>query len=79
MGLSADVDQTPLVSMLGHLAQMSERQSQVQLAQNEVLTELALSLAADWAVLRELLASGGSGGEPRRAGAVAHIHVPKMG
>ena len=36
-------------------------------------------MAADRAILRELLASGGRGDEPRGAGAVPHIHVPKMG
>ena len=42
-----------------------------------MLFELAQSLAADRAVLRELLVSGERGGEPRAA--VGHIHVPKMG
>ncbi|KAK0137336.1 Zinc finger protein 24 [Merluccius polli] len=58
---------------------MSERQAQVQQAQNEVLLELGQSLTADRAVLQELLASGDRGREPRAAGAVGHIHVPKMG
>jgi hypothetical protein len=44
-----------------------------------VLTELAQSLAADRAVLRELLASGGRGEGPRGAGSVAIIPVPKFG
>ena len=54
-GAGADMDQSPLGSVLGHLAQMAERQGQLQQAQSEVLTELAQSLAADWAVIRELL------------------------
>ncbi|XP_030196184.1 uncharacterized protein LOC115531196 isoform X2 [Gadus morhua] len=83
-GAGADMDQSPLGSVLGHLAQMAERQGQLQQTQSEVLTELAQSLAAqslaaDRAVLRELLASGGRGEGPRGAGPVANIHVPKMG
>ena len=58
---------------------MSERQAQIQQSQNEVLLELAQSLTADRAVLRELLDSSDHGREPRAAGAVGHIHVPKMG
>ena len=73
------MDQSPLGSVLGHLAQMAERQGQLQQTQSEVLTELAQSLAADRAVLRELLASGGRGEGPRGEGPVANIHVPKMG
>ncbi|CAL8394169.1 unnamed protein product [Boreogadus saida] len=46
------MDQSPLGSVLGHLAQMAERQGQLQQTQSEVLTELAQSLAADRAVLR---------------------------
>ena len=72
------MDQSPLGSVLGHLAQMAERQGQLQQAQSEVLTELAQSLAADWGVLREFLASGGHGEGPRGAGPVANIHVPKI-
>ncbi|KAK0138987.1 hypothetical protein N1851_024461 [Merluccius polli] len=56
---------------------MSERQAQVQQAQNEVLLELGQALTADRAVLQELLISGDRG--PRAAGAVGPIHVPKMG
>ena len=68
------------LGVLGHLAQMAERQGQLQQAQSEVLTELAQSLGqSDRAVLRELLASGGRGEGPRGAGPVANIHVPKMG
>ena len=78
-GAGADIDQSPLGSVLRHLAQMAERQGQLQLIQSEVLTELAQSLAADRAVLLELLASGGGGEGPRGAGPVANIHVPKMG
>ena len=74
------MDQSPLGSVLGHLAQMAERQGQLQQTQSEVLTELAQSLGqSDRAVLRELLASGGRGEGPRGAGPVANIHVPKMG
>ncbi|CAL8256678.1 unnamed protein product [Boreogadus saida] len=43
------MDQSLLGSVLGHLAQMAERQGQLQRTQSEVLTELAQSLAADWA------------------------------
>ena len=64
---------------LGHLAQMAELQGQLQQTQSEVLKELAQSLAADRAVLWELLASGGRGEGPRGAGPVANIHVPKFG
>ena len=71
--------QSPLGKVLGHLAKMAERQGQLHQVQNEVLTELAQSLAADRAMLRELLASGGRGEGPRGAGAATHIHVPKMG
>ncbi|CAL8394952.1 unnamed protein product [Boreogadus saida] len=38
-------------NVLGHLAQMAERQGQLHQAQNEVLTDLAQSLAADRAML----------------------------
>ena len=72
------MEQSPLAAVLGHLAQMSERQPQLQQAQNEVLLELAQSLTADRAVLRELLVSGDHGREPRAAGAVGHIHVPSF-
>ncbi|KAK0145667.1 SCAN domain-containing protein 3 [Merluccius polli] len=58
---------------------MSERQAQVQQAQNEVLLELGQALTADRAVLQELLVSGDRGRGPRAAGAVGPIHVPKMG
>ena len=51
------MDQSPLGNVLGHLAQMAERQSQIHHAQNKVLTELAQSMAADRAMLRELLTS----------------------
>ena len=71
------MDQSPLGNVLGHLAQMAERQSQLHHAQNEVLTELARSLAADRAMLRELLTSSGRGEGPR--GATPNIHIPKMG
>ena len=73
------MDQSPLGNVLGHLAQMAERQGQLHQAQNEALTDLAQSLAADRAMLRELLASGGRGEGPRGAGPATHIHVPKMG
>ena len=49
------MDQSPLGNVLGHLAQMAERQGQLHQAQNEALTDLAQSLAADRAMLRELL------------------------
>jgi hypothetical protein len=39
--------QSPLGKVLGHLAKMAERQGQLHQVQNEVLTELAQSLAAD--------------------------------
>ncbi|CAL8340151.1 unnamed protein product [Boreogadus saida] len=71
------MDQSPLGNVLGHLAQMAERQSQLHHSQNEVLTELAQSLAADRAMLRELLTSSGRGEGPR--GATPNIHIPKMG
>ena len=73
------MDHSPLGNVLGHLAQMAERQGQLHQAQNEALTDLAQSLAADRAMLRELLASGGRGEGPRGAGPATHIHVPKMG
>ena len=73
------MEQSPLGNVLGHLAQMAERQGQLHQAQNEALTDLAQSLAADRAMLRELLASGGRGEGPRGAGPATHIHVPKMG
>ena len=70
------MDPSSLASVLGHLAQRAERQTQLQQAQNEVLVELARSLATDREAMRELLGSGERGGEtrPRR-----HIYVPKMG
>ena len=73
------MDQSPLGNVLGHLAQMAEQQGQLHQAQNEVLAELAQSLAADRAMLRGLLASGGRGEGPRGAGTATPIHVPKMG
>ena len=73
------MDQSPLGNVLGHLAQMAEQQGQLHQAQNEVLAELAQSLAADRAMLRELLAAGGRGEGPRGAGPATQIHVPKMG
>ncbi|KAK0141106.1 hypothetical protein N1851_021908 [Merluccius polli] len=71
------MDQSPLGNILGHLAQMSERQSQLHLAQNEVLSELAQSLAEDRTMLRELIKPGGGGEGPRPAN--PQIHIPKMG
>ncbi|CAL8394884.1 unnamed protein product [Boreogadus saida] len=38
------MEQSPLASVLGHLAQTAELQTQLQQAQNEVLVELARSL-----------------------------------
>ncbi|CAL8306834.1 unnamed protein product [Boreogadus saida] len=38
-GAGTDMDQSPLGSVLGHLAQMSERQGQLQQTQSKVLTE----------------------------------------
>ena len=73
------MDQSPLGNVLRHLAQMAEWQGQIQQAQNEVLTELAQSLAADRLMLREILASGGRGEGPRGAAAAPSIHIPKMG
>ncbi|KAK0152897.1 SCAN domain-containing protein 3 [Merluccius polli] len=78
-GQSAAMEQSPLAAILGHLTQMSDRQTQLQRTQNEVLLELGQSLTADRAVLQELLVSGNRDREPRAAGAVGHIHVPKMG
>ncbi|CAL8358712.1 unnamed protein product [Merluccius merluccius] len=71
------MDQSPLGNILGHLAQMAERQSQLHLAQNEVLSELAQSLAEDRTMLRELIKPGGGGEGPRPAN--PQIHIPKMG
>ena len=42
-----------LASVLGHLAQTAERQTQLQQAQTEVLVELARSLATDREAMRE--------------------------
>ena len=76
MGLESSMEQSPLASVLGHLAQTAALQTQLQQVQNEVLVELARSLATDREAMRELLGSGERGGEtrPRR-----HIYVPKMG
>ncbi|CAL8394943.1 unnamed protein product [Boreogadus saida] len=68
--------QSSLASVLGHLAQTAERQTQLQQAQNEVLVELARSLATDREAMRELLGSGEHGGETRPW---RKIYVPKMG
>ena len=73
------MEQSPLAAILGHLTQMSDRQTQLQRTQNEVLLELGQSLTADRAVLQELLVSSNREREPRAAGAVGHIHIPKMG
>ena len=73
------MEQSPLAAILGHLTQMSDRQTQLQQTQNEVLLELGQSLTADRAVLQELLVSSNREREPRAAGAVGHIHIPKMG
>ncbi|CAL8371991.1 unnamed protein product [Arctogadus glacialis] len=62
------MNQSPLGNVLGHLAQRAERQGPLHQAQNEVLSDLAQSLAADRAMRRELLASGGPA-----------THIPKMG
>ncbi|CAL8350137.1 unnamed protein product [Boreogadus saida] len=70
------MDPSSLASVLGHLAQRAERQTQLQQAQNEVLVELAGSLATDREAMRELLGSGERGGETRPW---RHIYVPKMG
>ena len=70
------MDPSSLASVLGHLAQRAERQTQLQQAQNEVLVELARSLATDREAMRELLGSGERGGETRLR---QHIYVPKMG
>ena len=75
MGLESSMDPS-LASVLGHLAQRAERQTQLQQAQNEVLVELARSLATDREAMRELLGSGERGGETRPW---RHIYVPKMG
>ncbi|XP_056444349.1 uncharacterized protein LOC130380948 [Gadus chalcogrammus] len=56
------MDQSPLGSVLGHLAQMAELQGQFQQAQSEVLTELAQSLVADRAF--ELLPPGDTATDP---------------
>ena len=47
------MEQSPLASVLGHLAQTAALQTQLQQAQNEVLVELARSLAADREAMRE--------------------------
>ena len=70
------MDPSSLASVLGHLAQTAERQTQLQQAQTEVLVELARSLATDREAMRELLGSGERGGETRLR---QHIYVPKMG
>ena len=72
----SSMEQSPLASVLGHLAQTAERQTQLQQAQNGVLVELARSLATDREAMRELLGSGERGGETRPW---QHIYVPKMG
>ena len=73
------MDQSLLGNVLGHLAQMAERQGQLHQVQNEVRSDLAQTVAADRAMLREPLASGGRDEGPRGAGPASHIHVPKMG
>ncbi|KAK0131258.1 hypothetical protein N1851_034046 [Merluccius polli] len=45
------MEQSPLAAILGHLTQMSDRQTQLQRTQNEVLLELGQSLTADRAGL----------------------------
>ena len=70
------MEQSPLASVLGHLAQTAELQTQLQQAQNEVLVELARSLAADREAMRELLGSGKRGGVTRPG---QQIFIPKMG
>ena len=62
------MEQSPLAAILGHLTQMSDRQTQLQQTQNEVLLELGQSLTADRAVLQELLVSSNREREPRAAG-----------
>ena len=59
------MDPSSLASVLGQLAQRAKRQTQLQQAQNEVLVELARSLATDREAMRELLGSGERGGETR--------------
>ena len=56
------MDPSSLASVLGHLAQTAERQTQLQQAQTEVLVELARSLATDREAMWELLGSGERGG-----------------
>ena len=70
------MEQSPLASVLGHLAQTAELQTQLQQAQNEVLVELARSLAADREAMQELLGSGKRGGVTRPG---QQIFMPKMG
>ncbi|CAL8254303.1 unnamed protein product [Boreogadus saida] len=70
------MEQSPLASVLGHLAQSAELQTQLQQAQNEVLVELARSLAADREAMRELLGSGERSGVARPG---RQIYIPKMG
>ena len=72
----SSMEQSPLASVLGHLAQTAELQTQLQQVQNEVLVELARSLAADREAMRELLGSGKGGGVTRPG---QQIFIPKMG
>ena len=74
-----NLDQSPLANVLGYLAQMSELQGQLHQVQNGVLLEIARSLAADRAILCELVTSVGGGDGYRAAVAVPHIHIQKMG
>ena len=53
-----------LASVLGHLAQRAERQTQLQQAQNEVLVELARSLATDREAMRSYSAPENAAGKP---------------
>ena len=74
------MDQSTLANVLGHLAQMSEQQGQLQQVQNEVLTEIAQSVAEDRSILQELVTSSGGEDGHRAAGAVPQIQIlQKMG
>ena len=78
------MDQSPLAHVLGHLAQLSEQQNQLQRVQGGLLAEMSQTLrrtsvwarvlAEDQAVRRKLIASGGGrDGGDRGARAVPRI------
>ncbi|KAK0141978.1 hypothetical protein N1851_020337 [Merluccius polli] len=63
------MEQSPLAAILGHLTQMSDRQTQLQRTQNEVLLELGQSLTAD-------RASEVGGGGLRQSRRMNHLPPP---